>query len=74
LITASHELRTLTVVYGELQTLRRPAPKVKAVVRGVLVAVALQQVKRRMAGVDEITPRGEEIAHTSYVDQMEHPV
>jgi K+-sensing histidine kinase KdpD len=73
LITASHELRTpLTVVYGVLQTLQRPANEVGTALRGELVAAAVQQVERMMAVVDEITSRGEEIAHASYADHMQH--
>jgi K+-sensing histidine kinase KdpD len=73
LITASHELRTpLTVVYGVLQTLQRPATEVDPELRDELVSVAVQQVQRMMAVVNEITSRGEEIVHTSYVDHMKH--
>ena len=75
MITASHELRTpLTVVYGVLQTLERRATEVDPGLRDELVAVAVQQLHRMMAVVDEITSRGEEIAHKSYVDHMKHAV
>lgn len=73
-ITASHEVRKpITVAYGVLQTLQRPAPEVDRGLREGLVAVAVQQVQM-IADLDEITSPGEDIPHTSYADHMKYAV
>ncbi len=65
---------TLKIVYGVLQTLQRPETEGEVALRDDLDAEAIQQVEGMMAVVDEITSRGEEIAHDSYAYHTPHKV
>lgn len=67
MIAAAHELRVpITVAYGVLQTLQRPATQVDRGLREELVAVAVQEVQM-MTVVDEITRRGERTSPTRHM-------